>query len=118
MIWAEATRTLMLRLRKGDLMVKGDGSTPVIVSPDAQPIDWSLYEAVEIHMLAEAGREIKIKIGDQEHRQPIPSLGEYHDYRFDVNAGGVRGSRPLAVMPTDSLTGLVAISFIRPPCIE
>ncbi len=99
--------------RKGDLMVKGDGSTPVIVSPDAQPIDWSLYEAVEIHMLAEAGQEIKIKIGDQEYRQAIPSLGEYHDYRFDVNAGGVRGSRPLAIMPTESLTGVVAISSIR-----
>src|SRR5580692_2297867 len=30
--------------RKGDLIVKGDGSTPVIVSPNSQPIDWNLYE--------------------------------------------------------------------------
>jgi arylsulfatase A-like enzyme len=99
--------------RRGDLIVKGEGSTPVIVSPDAQPIDWSLYEAVEIRMLAEDGREIKIKIGDQEYKLPIGSLREYHDYRFAVNAAGVRGSRPLAVMPTDSLTGLVAIHSIR-----
>jgi arylsulfatase A-like enzyme len=99
--------------RKGDLIVKGDGSTPVIVSPDAQPIDWSLYEAVEIRMLAEDGREIKIRIGDQEYKQPIGSLREYHDYRFAVNAGGMRGSRPLAIMPTDSVTGLVAISSIK-----
>jgi len=99
--------------RKGDLVVKGEGSTPVIVSPDAQPVDWNLYEAVEIRMLAEAGQEIKLKIGDREYKQAIPSLGEYHDYRFDVNAGGLRGSRPLAIMPTDSLTGLVAISSIR-----
>lgn len=99
--------------RKGDLVVKGDGSTPVIVSPDAQPIDWLLYEAVEIRMLAEGGQEIKIRIGNEEFKQPIPALGEYHNYRFDVNAGGARGSRPLAIMPTDSLTDAVAIASIK-----
>lgn len=99
--------------RKGDLIVKGEGSTPVIVSPDAQPIDWNLYEAVEIRILAEGGRELKIKVGDQEFKQPIKSLHEYHDYRFDVNAGGLRGSRPLAIMPTDSLTDVVAIRSIK-----
>jgi arylsulfatase A-like enzyme len=99
--------------RKGDLVVKGDGSTPVIVSPDAQPIDWNLYDAVEIRMLAEGGGEIKIRIGAAEFKQPIGALREYHDYRFDVNVGGVRGSRPLAIMPTDSLTDAVAISSIK-----
>ena len=99
--------------RKGDLVVKGEGSTPVIVSPDAQAIDWTLYEAVEIRMFAEGGGEIKIRIGTAEFKQPIGSLGEYHDYRFDVNVGGVRGSRPLAIMPTDSLTDAVAISSIK-----
>ncbi len=99
--------------RKGDLIVKGDGSTPVIVSPDAQPIDWSLYEAVDIRMLAEGGREIKIRIGDSEFKQPIGTAGEYHDYHFAVDVGGLRGSRPLAIMPTDSLTDSVAISSIR-----
>lgn len=99
--------------RKGDLIVKGEGSTPVIVSPDAQPIDWTLYQAVEIRMLAEGGEEIKIRIGSAEFKQPIGSPGEYHDYHFDVNAGGVRGSRPLAIMPTDSLTDAVAISSIK-----
>jgi hypothetical protein len=99
--------------RRGDLVVKGDGSTPVIVSPDAQAIDWNLYEAVEIRMLAEDGHEVKLKIGDQEYKQPIPSLHEAHDYHFDVSAGGLRGSRPLAIMPTDSITGLVAITSIK-----
>ena len=99
--------------RKGDLVVKGDGSTPVIVSPDAQPVDWTLYQAVEVRMLAEGGGEIKIRIGNAEFKQPIGSLGEYHDYHFDVNVGGVRGSRPLAIMPTDSLTDPVAISSIK-----
>jgi arylsulfatase A-like enzyme len=104
--------------RKGDLIVKGDGSTPVIISPDAQPIDWILYEAVEIRMLAEGGKEIKIRIGSAEFKLPIGAVGEYHDYRFDVKGGdvkvgGVRGSRPLAIMPTDSLTDPVAISSIK-----
>jgi len=99
--------------RKGDLIVKGEGSTPVIVSPDAQPIDWSLYEAVEIRMLAEGGDEIKIRIGDAEFKQPIGGPNQYHDYRFDVDVGGVRGSRPLAIMPTNSLSAPVAISFIK-----
>lgn len=99
--------------RKGDLIVKGDGSTPVIVSPDAQPIDWSLYEAVEIRMLAEGGGEIKIRIGNSEFKQPIAALNEYRDYNFDVDVGGMRGSRPLAIMPTDSLTAAVAISSIK-----
>ncbi|HEY7306732.1 MAG TPA: sulfatase [Bryobacteraceae bacterium] len=98
--------------RKGDLIVKGEGSTPVVVSPSAQPIDWNLYEAVVIRMLAEGGQEIKIKIGESEFRKPIGPLREYHDYRFDVHVGGVKGSRPLAIMPTDSLTDLVAIQSI------
>ena len=99
--------------RKGDLIVKGDGSTPVIVSPDAQPIDWALYEAVEIRMLAEGGGEIKIRIGNDEFKKPLAAPAEYHDYHFDVDAGGVRGSRPLAIMPTDSLTDAVAIKSIK-----
>ena len=99
--------------RKGDLIVKGDGSTPVIVSPDAQPIDWALYEAVEIRMLAEGGEEIKLRIGNAEFKQPIAAWGEYHDYHFKVDAGGLPGSRPLAIMPTDSLTAAVAISSIK-----
>lgn len=99
--------------RKGDLVVKGEGNTPVIVSPDAQPIDWSLYQAVEIRMLAEGGDEIKIRIGNAEFKQPIGTPNQYHDYRFDVDVGGVRGSRPLAIMPTNSLSAAAAISFIK-----
>lgn len=99
--------------RRGDLVVKGEGSTPVIVSPDAQPIDWALYQAVEIRMLAEGGAEIKIRIGNDEFKQPIGTPREYHDYRFEVNVAGARGSRPLAIMPTDSLSDAVAISSIK-----
>jgi arylsulfatase A-like enzyme len=98
--------------RQGDLIVKGDGSTPVIMAPRKQYIDWTRYEAVEIRMLAEGGKEIKIKVGNNEYRQKITSLREYVDYRFDVHVTDPLG-RPLMIMPTDGLFDLVAIKWIK-----
>jgi len=97
--------------RQGDLVVKGEGSTPVIQAPGQPLIDWSRYEAVEVRMLAEGGKEIKIRIGNEEYRQKLGPLREYHDYRFDVHIDD-SGSRPLAFMPTDGLFDLVAIQSI------
>ncbi len=100
-------------LRKGDLIVKGEGSTPVIVAPKDPVIDWGLYESVQIRMMAEGGAEIKIKVGDLEMRQKLAPPGVYQVYTFPVNIEAPRGSRPLAIMPTDSLFAPVAISFIE-----
>ena len=100
-------------LRRGDLVLQGDEGTPVIVSPKETPIDWALYESVSIRMMAEGGEEIKIKIGDLEQKQKLGPPGEYQVYRFEVNLDVPKGSRPLAIMPTDSLTALVAIDFIE-----
>lgn len=97
--------------RQGDLVVKGEGSTPVIQAPGQPLIDWSRYEAVEVRMLAEGGKEIKIKIGNEEYKQKLGPLREYHDYRFDIHIDD-SGSRPLAFMPTDGLFDLVAIQSI------
>lgn len=99
-------------IRQGDLIVKGDGNTPVILAPSKPVIDWTRYQAVEVVMLAEGGREAKIKIGNDEYRQRIPTSRDYHSYRFPI-AIPDPGPRPLAIMPTDSLTGLVAIRSIR-----
>jgi len=98
--------------RQGDLILKGDGSTPVIMAPKEPLIEWSRYEAVEIRMLAEGGGEIKIKIGNDEYKQKIGPLRQYNDYRFEVHIEEP-GSRPLLVMPTDGLFDLVAIQSIR-----
>jgi arylsulfatase A-like enzyme len=101
-------------VRNDELIVKGEGSSPVIVSPGTFPIDWSLYEAVRIRMMAEGGREVKIKIGDDEFQQPLAPPRVYKVYRFDLHIESApRGSRPLAIMPTDSLFALTAISFIE-----
>lgn len=100
-------------IRHGDLVLKGENNTPVIVSPKDPPIAWSFFEAVEIRMLAEGGSEIKIKIGNQEFKKKLGPLRQYNLYRFDVNIDAPEGSRPLAIMPTDSLNDLVAISSIE-----
>jgi len=97
----------------GDMMVKGEGSTPVLFSPKQPPIDWNLYQAVEIRMSAQGGREIKIKIGDFESKQKLGLAGLYNLYRFDIQVDAPKGSRVLGVMPTDSLTDPVAIRSIK-----
>ncbi|MBI1787772.1 MAG: sulfatase [Acidobacteria bacterium] len=113
---AETTWRLLrgrMGFRQGDLIVKGEGSSPVLLSPKEADIDWGQYEALRIRMLAEGGQEIKIKIGDLELKQPLAPPREYQVYRFELNMEAPRGSRPVAIMPTDSLTDLVAISFIE-----
>lgn len=100
-------------VRNGDLIVKGTGSTPVILEPKQPAIDWKLYQAVEIRMSAQGGNEIKIRIGDFEARQKLGPPGQYNVYRFPVNVDAPKGARPLGIMPTDSLTDLVAIRSIK-----
>lgn len=99
--------------RQGDLILKGEGATPVIMAPKQPFIEWSRYQAVEIRMLAEGGREIKIKIGDHEFSQKLGASGLYNLYRFDIDLQTPAGSRPLLIMPTDGLNDLVAIRSIE-----
>lgn len=99
--------------RQGDLVLKGEGATPVILAPKQPLIEWNRYEAVEIRMLAEGGREIKIKIGDREFHQRLGPPGQYSLYRFDLDIQTPAGSRPLLIMPTDGLNDLVAIRSIE-----
>ena len=99
--------------RNGDMMVKGEGSTPVILSPKDPAIDWNLYGAVEIRMSAQGGNEVKIRIGDFESKQKLGPPGQYQLYHFEVNVNAPKGSRPLGIMATDSLTAPVAIHSIK-----
>ena len=99
-------------IRGGDLLLKGEGSTPVIQAPKHPLVEWNRYEALEIRMLAWGGKEIKIRIGDKEYKQKLGPHGEYHDYHFQIGIDEP-GIRPLAIMPTDSLYDVVAIHSIR-----
>ncbi len=99
--------------RAGDLVVKGEGNSPVILAPPEPAIAWDLFEAVQIEMLAEGGHEIKIRIGDQEWEKQIGPLRQYQIYRFDVRLESGSGVRPLSIMPTDGLNDLVAIKSIE-----
>ncbi|MCW5977080.1 MAG: sulfatase [Bryobacteraceae bacterium] len=100
-------------LRDGDLILKGGGASPVIQSPKDPEIDWSLFDTVVIRMMAEGGSELKIKIGDVELTQKLGPPHEYRVYRFDVDIQAPRGTRPLAIMPTDSPAHLAAIDYIE-----
>lgn len=100
-------------VRNGDLIVKGEGSTPVIFAPQQPTIDWTLYQTVEIRMSAQGGNEIKIKIGDFEAKQKLGPVGQYNVYRFDVHVDTPKSNRSLGIMPTDSLADLVAIHSIK-----
>lgn len=100
-------------VRNGDLIVKGEGSTPVIFSPKQPAIDWTLYQAVEIRMSAQSGHEIRIKIADFEAKKPLGPAGQYNLYRFPLNIDAPGASRVLGIMPTDSLDDLVAIHSIK-----
>ncbi|HSB13977.1 MAG TPA: sulfatase [Bryobacteraceae bacterium] len=100
-------------LRDGDLILKGDGESPVIVSPKEFAIDWSLFESVQIRMMAEGGSEVRIRIGPLDMRQKLAPPKQYQVYRFAVDIQAPTGSRPLAVIPTDSPFHLAAIDFIE-----
>ena len=45
-------------------------------------------------MLAEDGKTVKIKIGDQEFQQKIGPLKQYNTYRFDIHIETGSSVRP------------------------
>jgi choline-sulfatase len=97
----------------GEMVLKGDGATPVILNPQKTAVDWSLYETVAIRMAAEGGREIKIKIGPREYRRNLAPPLEWRVYRFDLDITTPTFGYPLAIMPTDDLFAPVAIDYIE-----
>jgi arylsulfatase A-like enzyme len=99
--------------RPGELVVKGEGSTPVIVSPANPPVDWSRYRSILIRMIAEGGTEVKLKLGNLELKQKLGPPMEYLVYRFDLDLAESAFNFPMAIMPTDSLFAPVAIDFIE-----
>ncbi len=99
--------------KPGLLVVKGDGNTPVIAAPNNPAIDWSLYEAVKIRMIAEGGTEIKVRLGSEEMRQKLAPAMEWMVYQFSIPAVPSGFIRPMAIMPTDDLFAAVAFDFIE-----
>ncbi len=100
-------------IRNNELIVKGEGSSPVILAPKDLSIDWSRYERIVIRMMAEGGTEIKVRIGDYELKQKLAPPREYQVYEFDVDMNTATYGRPLAIMPTDSVSQLVSISSVE-----
>jgi arylsulfatase A-like enzyme len=97
----------------GQMVLKGDGATPVVLNPEGTSVDWSLYETVAIRMAAEGGREIKIRIGPFEYKRPLAPPLAWRVYRFDLDITTPTFGHPLAIMPTDDLYAPVAIDSIE-----
>ena len=102
-----------LGFRPGQLVVKGEGSSPVIISPVKPPIDWSRYEAILIRMISEGGHEIKIKLDKLELKQELAPPMQWRVYRFDLKIEESAFTHPMAMMPTDDLFAPVAIDSIE-----
>ena len=98
--------------KPGQLIIQGQGSTPVLVAPTNPPIDWSRYDSIVIRMIAEGGSEIKIKLGEQEFKQKLGAPLQWQDYRFSLKSEQASFTRPLAIMPTDDVNATAAIDSI------
>ena len=98
--------------KPGQLVVQGQGSTPVLVSPANPAVDWSRYDSLVIRMMADGGGAIKIKLGEQEFKQTLGPPMQWHDYRFSLEFEQASFTRPLAIMPTDDVKATVAIDSI------
>ena len=98
--------------KQGQLIVKGEGPTPVIISPSDPLIDWSRYRTLRIRMIAEAGTEIKSSWGPgiEGHLAAPMQWGEYN---FDLKSCAASFTKPMAIMPTDDLNAPVAIDYIE-----
>jgi arylsulfatase A-like enzyme len=99
--------------RPGELVLKGEEGTAVIQAPLEPQIDWTHYEAMRIRMIAEGGKEIKVRLGNQELKQPLGPAREYRVYRFDLKPDKTSYTSTLAIMPTDDLSAAVGIDFIE-----
>ena len=99
--------------KQGQLIVKGENASPVIISPTEPPIDWSHYRALRLRMIAEAGSEIKVKLGNLELKRKLAPPMEWRDYEFDLKTQTSSFTQPMAIMPTDDLSAAVAIDYIE-----
>ena len=97
----------------GLLVVKGEGSTPVIAARTRPAIDWSRYETLRIRMIVDGGAEFKVRLGDTVMTQKLAPPMEWMVYRFDLPKVPSGFTRPLAIMPTDDLVATVVIDFIE-----
>jgi len=49
-------------IRRGELIVQGEGGSPVIQAPKDLSVDWSRYKSVRIRMMAEGGTEARFEL--------------------------------------------------------
>ena len=88
---------------KGELAVKGEnGKSPLIVSPEKPPIDWTRYETLVIRMVTGGGSHIKLRFQQQEYVQKLAPPMRYRVYRFNLKLNTPSFKGRLIIEPTDS----------------
>jgi hypothetical protein len=97
----------------GELIVQGEGASPVITSPAVPEIDWARYESILIRMLVTGGRQITLRFRDQEYTQDLGAAMQFQVYRFDLNFNAPSYKGPLEIIPTDSPAQTAAIASIE-----
>lgn len=97
----------------GELIIKGEGTYPVITSPAGDSIDWARYDSILIRMLSTGGRVIRIKFEDQEYGQELGPPNQFQVYRFALNLNTPSYKGRLDILPTDSPSAPVAIDSIE-----
>ena len=95
------------------LVVKGQGKSPLIISPPEPAIDWSRYEAVLIRMVSEGSGRIKLKFPQQEYVKQLGEPLKFRVYRFDLGLKTAGYQARLVIEPTDSPNDLAAIDYIK-----
>ncbi len=97
----------------GHLVVKGEGESPVILSPDEPVIDWTKYDSLMIRMAVAGGRKIRLRFPQQQYEKDLAPPLQFRVYRFDLNFRGPSYKARLMIEPTDSPTDAVAIDYIK-----
>ncbi len=97
----------------GHLVVKGEGESPLILSPDEPGIDWTKYESLLIRMAVAGGRRIRLRFPEQVYEKNLAPPLEFRVYRFDLNFRGPSYTARLMIEPTDSPNQAAAIDYIK-----
>jgi len=98
---------------EGQLVVKGEGQSPLIMSPEEPVIDWTRYESLVLRMVVVGGNRIRLRFPQQVYEKSLAPPLQFQVYRFDLNFRGPSYKARLVIEPTDSPNQLAVIDYIK-----
>ena len=97
----------------GQMVLQGDRRGPEVGPPAASFREGGDYEAALLRVQANAGRQIKIRVGQWESSQPLAPPGDFQIYRFELGENSPTEQNPLVIVPTDDPAALVSVDFVK-----